>query len=221
MAEQSPSIDVLEKDIEWSSSIGVTIPVSSVEVHQRVESITPTLLENGVLRILSVIKLFALVSTEQEQKHLFNPAKLFTNDLRIDTFVNLNSGASKDDIISIDHRVTVSSAVPRPDSIIVKGILKLKVNYVIHLVLDGAVTDFFSGAPINGAAVNVRSLENHEILASTNTGGNGMYFFNNISPGVYLVEALTDSHEPEQKVSVIKTRDIVNFVLHKRTPSGL
>lgn len=215
MAEQSPSIDVLEKDIDWSSSIGVTMTVSGVEVYQRVEKISPTLLDNGVLRIQAVLKLFAVVTSEQKEKHIFNPAKVFTNDVEINSYVNLHAEISREDITSIDHQVVIKTSVPRPDKIIVSGTLKLKINYIVHLVLDGAVTEFLNGAPINGATINARNLENQEIVASTNTGSNGRYFFNNLPSGVYLVEALTDSHKPEQKVSVIKTRDTVNFVLHK------
>lgn len=215
MAEQSPSIDVLEKDIDWSGSIGVTMPVSSVEVHQRVEKISHTLLDNGVLRIQIVLKLFAVVTTEQEQKHIFKPAKIFTNNMEINAFVNLHAEISREDITSIDHHVIIKSFVPRPDMIIVSGTLKLKVNYVVHLVLDGVVTDFSSGAPINGATINAMTLEKHEIVSSTSTGKNGSYYFNNLPPGAYLIEAITDSHKPERKVSVIKARDTVSFVLHK------
>jgi len=215
VAEQSPSIDVLEKDIDWSSSIGVTMPVSGVEVHQRVEKINPTLLDNGVLRIQALLKLFAVVTTEQEQKHIFNPAKIFTHDVEINTFANLHAEISREDITSIEHQVVIKKYVPRPDKIIVNGTLKLKINYVFHLVLDGLVTEFSNGAPINGATINAATLENHEIVASTSTGKNGRYYFNNLPPGAYLIEALTDSHKPDQKVSMVKTRDTVNFVLHK------
>lgn len=92
----------------------------------------------------------------------------------------------------------------------------MKINYVVHLVLDGTVTDFANNSPINGATVNVKDPESSEIKATANTGSNGRYFFNNLTPGIYLIEAHTDSHKPEQKVSVIKTRDTVNFVLHQR-----
>jgi len=37
MADQSPSSDVLEKDIEWSGAIGVTVPVSDANVNQKVD----------------------------------------------------------------------------------------------------------------------------------------------------------------------------------------
>lgn len=48
MTEQNPSVEVKEKDVEWSSTIGVTMPAPGVKVYQRVEKITPYLLENGV-----------------------------------------------------------------------------------------------------------------------------------------------------------------------------
>ncbi|MFA4886262.1 MAG: carboxypeptidase-like regulatory domain-containing protein, partial [Desulfotomaculaceae bacterium] len=79
----------------------------------------------------------------------------------------------------------------------------------------GSVTDFNNSSPINGATVNAKDMESGEIKATTNTGSNGRYFFNNLPPGIYLIEAHTDSHRPEQKVSVIKTKDTVNFVLHQ------
>ncbi|MCL6635571.1 MAG: carboxypeptidase-like regulatory domain-containing protein [Peptococcaceae bacterium] len=215
MAEQSPSIEVMEKDIVWSSSIGVTMPVSGAEVYQRVEKIDPALLDNGVLRIQALLKLFAVVTPVPEHKHIFKPAGVFTSDVEINSFINLHADISRQDITSIEHQVIIKNYVPRPDNIIVSGVLKLKISYVVHLVLDGTVTDFASGAPVNGATVNARSLENREIVASTSTGPGGRYFFNNLPPGVYLIEASTDTHRPDQKVSVIKTRDTVNFVLHK------
>lgn len=215
MAEQSPFIEVLEKNIKWSSLVGITIPISGVKVYQRVEKLDPILLDNGILRILAVLKLFAVVTTEQEQKHLFKPAKVFTNDVKISSFINLHADISREDINSIDYQVNIKNYMPRPDKIIVSGTLKLRISYVIYLVLEGSVIDFSSCAPINGATVNARTLESHEIVASTNTDKNGRYFFSSLPPGTYLVEALTESHKPQQKVSVIKTRDTVDFVLHR------
>lgn len=146
---------------------------------------------------------------------LYFAGRLFGDDVEINSFANLHAEISREDITSIEHQVVIKSYVPRPDKIIVSGTLKLKINYVVHLVLDGLVTEFLNGAPINGATINAMTLENHEIVASTNTGKNGRYFFINLPPGAYLIEALTDSHKPEQKVSVVKTRDKVNFVLHR------
>lgn len=215
MAEQSPSIDVLEKEIDWSSTIGVTMPVSGAEVYQRVERITPNLLENGVLRIEAVLKLFAVVTTVQDQKHVFKPARVFTKDVEINSFITLHNEITRDDIISIEHQEEIKNHVLRPDNINVSGVLRLKISYAVHLVLDGTVTDFATGAPLNGATINVMHLENRATVASASTGSNGRYFFKNLPPGIYLLEALNDTHKPEQKVSVIKNRDTVNFVLHK------
>ena len=215
MAEQSPSIDVLEKEIDWSSTVGITMPISSAEVYQRVENIVPSLLENGVLRIQATLKLFAVVSSTQQQKHVFNPAKMFTKDVELNTFITLHNGITREDIISIEHQEEIKNFVPRPDNIIVSGVLRLKISYAVHLVLDGTVTDFATGAPINGATLNVMHIENRELAASTNTGSNGRFFFKNLPPGIYLLEALNEGHKPEHKVSVIKTRDTVIFVLHR------
>ncbi|HOV79268.1 MAG TPA: carboxypeptidase-like regulatory domain-containing protein [Bacillota bacterium] len=215
MDVQSPAAEVYEKVIDWSSSIGVTVPVSEVEVYQRMEKITPNLLDRGVLRIQAVIKLFAVVTSKQEHKHLFNPARVFTSNVEIDSFLNLNTEVGREDIISIDHQVEIKNCFPRPDKIIVRGALKLKINYVVHLALDGKVADFLNGSPINGATINARKINSQDIVASTSTGSDGRYFFNNLPPGIYLIEAITDSHKPQRKVSVIKTRDTVNFVLHK------
>ncbi len=215
MTEQDPSIKTLEKEIDWTSSIGVTIPVYDATVYQRMEKINPTLLDDGVLRIQLALKLFAIVTTEHDYKHVLKPAGVFTNDVKINSFIDLHPEIRWEDIMSIDHQVLIKSYAPRPDKIIVNGTLKLNVSYVLHLVLDGTVTEFTSNAPVNGAVINAMDKENREIIASTNTGSNGRYFFNNLSPGIYLIEALTDSHKPEQKISVIKTRDTVNFVLHQ------
>ncbi len=215
MAEQNTITDVFEKDIDWSSTIGVTMPVSDVEVYQRVENIETTLLENGALRIEALLKLFALISSDLEDKHVFNPEKVFSKNLEISTFVNLHPEISREDILSIDHQVIIKNYVTRPDKILINGTLKLKISFMVHLVLDGTVTDFLSKAPINKATVNVRDLESKKIINSATTDNNGRYYFNNLPPGVYLVVAITDNHKPEDKVSVIKARDTVNFVLHK------
>ena len=215
MAEQNPSMDIIEKDIEWSSSIGVTMPVSEVEVYQRVEKIEPSLMDNGDLRIEALLKLFAVVSSDLDQKHIFKPAKLFTNEVELTSFINFSSKISREDILSIDHQAVVKNYAIRPGHIIISGTLALKISYVVHMVLDGSVTDFNNSSPINGATVNAKDMESGEIKATTNTGSNGRYFFNNLPPGIYLIEAHTDSHRPEQKVSVIKTKDTVNFVLHQ------
>lgn len=215
MADQSPSNDVLEKDIDWSTTIGVTVPISDVQVFQRAENIDLKLTDNGILRIQASLKLFAMVSTGFDDKHIFNPAKVFTNDLDINSFIQLNSKISREDIISVDHELAIKNYAIRPDNIIINGTLKLKIKYVIHLVLDGIVVDFASNSSINGATINVKDLESGEITATATTGSNGRYFFNHLLPGIYLVEALTDKHKPEQKISVIKTRDTVNFVLHQ------
>ncbi len=215
MADQDPSTGKIEKYVDWSSSIGVTMPVSEVEIYQRVERIEPSLMDNGELRIEALLKLFAVVSSDLDQKHIFKPAKLFTNEVELTSFVSLSSKISREDILSIDHQAVVKNYAIRPGHIIISGTLKLSVNYVLHLVLEGIVTDFVNNSPINGANINVKDIESSEIKATTNTGSNGKYFFNNLSPGIYLIEANTDSHRPEQKISVIKTRDTVNFVLHQ------
>lgn len=215
MAEQDPSTDIIEKDIDWSSSIGVTMPVSEVKVYQRVEKIEPSLMDNGALRVQALIKLFAVVSSGLAQKHIFKPAKVFNNDVEITSFINLNAKISREDILSIDHQAVVKNYSIRPGHIIISGTLALKISYVVHLVLDGSVTDFSNSSPINGATVNAKDMESGEIKASTNTGSNGRYFFNSLPPGIYLIEAHIDSHKPQRKVSVIKTRDTVNFVLHR------
>ncbi|MFA4885931.1 MAG: hypothetical protein WC601_09190, partial [Desulfotomaculaceae bacterium] len=139
MAEQNPSMDIIEKDIEWSSSIGVTMPVSEVEVYQRVEKIEPSLMDNGDLRIEALLKLFAVVSSDLDQKHIFKPAKLFTNEVELTSFINFSSKISREDILSIDHQAVVKNYAIRPGHIIISGTLALKISYVVHMVLDGSV----------------------------------------------------------------------------------
>ena len=215
MDEHSISTQTLEKAMDWRSLVAVNIPVSDIELYHRVEKIEPTLLENGTLRIQTQLKLFAVVAAGKEQKHILDPAKIYTNDLDINMFFNLNADIKREDILSVEHQVIIEDYVPRPDKIIVSGTLTIKISYIIHPLLEGSVTRFSNREPVGGITINVRKIDSDEILSTTSTGSNGKYFFTNLLPGVYLVEALNDSVKPEQKVSVMKTRDTVNFVLHK------
>lgn len=217
MAEQTPSVEVKEKDVEWSSTIGVTMPVPSVEVYQRVEKITPYLLENGVLRVETIVKLFAVANNGGQEKFL-DRRRVFTNTVDINTFIDLQSDVSREDITSIDHQVIIKNFRPRPDKVNVSGTLKLKISYIAHLVLDGTVTSFVNGAPLPGITINIKKLDDSSPIATTSTGGNGRYFFKNLPPGIYLVEATGGEYETGQKVSIVKTRDTVNFVLARPNP---
>lgn len=215
MAAHDISAQTSEKVMDWTSLIPVNMPVSGVELYHRVEKIVPALLENGTLRVQTQLKLFAVVATQKEQKHLFNPSKIYSNNMDINMFFNLNTDMRREDILSVDHQVLIKNYVPRPDKIIVSGTLTIIVGYILHPILEGSVTRFFNGEPVGGITINVRKIDSEEIISTTSTGNNGKYFFGDLPPGVYLVEALTDSIKPVQKISVIHTRDTVNFVLNK------
>lgn len=215
MTKQELLINSLEKEIGWTSSIGVTIPLSNAKVYHRVEKLKPDLLDNGFLRVQLILKLIAIVASKYDSEHVFKPSKVFTNDVEIVSFAELYEGISRNDITSIDNQVKIKNYFLRPDKIIVNGTVNLKISYVVHLGLDGVVTEFLSGAPVKGATVNARDIENNEIIATTKTNSSGRYFFKNLKPGIYLIEAHSESHKPEQKVSVVNARDTVNFSLHK------
>ena len=215
MSDHSPSNVVLERDIDWSGTIGVTVPVSDVQVYQRAENIDLKIINDGIIRVQAALKLFAMVTAGLDEKHIFNPAKIFTNVININSFIHLKSKIKREDIISVDYGLEIKNYAIRPDNIIISGTLKLEIKYLIHLVLDGVVIEFAGNNAINGATINVKDLESGEIKATVTTGSDGRYSFNNMPPGIYLVEAFTDSHKLEQKVSVMKTRDTVNFVLHQ------
>jgi len=212
--KQVTSTQSLEKTMDWTSLVGVNMPVSDVKLYHRVEKIEPTLLANGTLRVQTKLKLFAVVTSENEQQYLFNPGKIYTNDMDITMFFNLNADIKREDILSVEHQVLIKNYVPRPDKIVVFGTLTIKIYYVVHPILEGYVTRFSNGMPVGGITINVKKIDSEEIISTTNTGSDGKYFFNDLPPGVYMVEALTDSPKPQQKVSVINTRDTVNFVLH-------
>lgn len=216
MAEQSPSVEVKEKKVEWSCTIGVSMPVPSVEVYQRVEKVIPHLLENGVLRVETIIKLFAVAN--EEKGNNLDRRRVFSKTVEINTYIELQSDIRREDITSIDHHVIIKNFSPRPDKINVVGTLKLKISYMAHLVLDGTVTSFLNGAPLAGATINIKKPEDSSLIATTSTGGNGRYFFKNLPSGIYLVEATGNDYEAEQKVSIVKNRDTVNFVLAKPNP---
>jgi len=214
MAEQNAAINALKKEIGWTSSIGVTMPVSDAEVYQRVENVKPALLDNGILRVQLTLKLMAVIASAYDNGQVFKPAKVFTNHAEIVSFVSLYEGIKREDITSIDNRVVIKDYFFRPDKIIVNGTLNLKIKYLVHLVLEGLVTEFPGGTPVKGATVNARNPETNDIIAATKTGGNGKYFFKNLKPGIYLIEVHSEAHRPDQKISVVNTRDTVNFSLH-------
>jgi uncharacterized membrane protein len=214
MAEQHAAINALEKKIGWTSSIGVTMPVSNAEIYQRVEKVKPALLDNGILWVQITIKLMAVITSAYNDEQVLKPAKVFTNHAEIISFVYLYEGIKREDITSIDNQVEIEDYFFRPDKIIINGNLNLKIKYLVNLVLEGLVTAFPGGAPLKGATVNVRNTETNDIIATTTTGGNGRYFLKNLKPGIYLIEAHSKTHRSDQKISVVKTRDTVNFSLH-------
>jgi len=171
-------------------------------------------MENALLQVQILIKLFAIVSSKEENKDNISKSTVYTKDVEINTLIELNNEITKEDIVSLDHHVDIEKYHPRPDSIVVNGILKITITYRERLTLSGTVIDFLNKAPIAGATVNIKNWGGDDILASAKTNSKGLYSFNNLSPGVFLLEAVTEFHKPEQKISVIKNKDVVNFVLH-------
>ncbi|MDF9408490.1 MAG: hypothetical protein A4E52_00493 [Pelotomaculum sp. PtaB.Bin013] len=214
MKEQTLTTNNLVKLIKWTRSVDVTIPVSNVEIFQRVEKINTFLMENAILQVQIFIKLFALTSSKEENKANISKSTVFTKDVEINTLIELNNEITKEDIVSLDHQVNIEKYYPRPDSIVVNGTMKITITYIEHLTLSGTVINFLNRMPIAGATINIRNLDSDDILASAKTNSKGLYSFNNLPPGVFLLEAITEFHKPEQKISVIKNKDIVNFVLH-------
>ncbi|MCL6639062.1 MAG: carboxypeptidase-like regulatory domain-containing protein [Firmicutes bacterium] len=215
MNEQNHSVEVLEKEIDWSGSIGVNVPVSDVEVYHRIERFSSEILEQGVLRIETLLKLFAVASNGKNSVTKLIKRSVFTNTIEISSFISLHAEVSRQDIISISHQVFIKNFQPRPDKIIVSGALKIIVSYTVHPVLDGTVLSFATGSPLPGITVSVKKLEDGELVATTTSGANGRYFFDNLPPGIYLVETEGGEYKAEQKVSVVNTRDTVDFVLSK------
>ncbi|OPY59611.1 MAG: Cna protein B-type domain protein [Pelotomaculum sp. PtaU1.Bin035] len=214
MTEQKTLTNTLEKVINWTRSVDITIPISKAEIFQRVENINTMFMENAIIQVQIFLKLFVLDSNTEENKYSFSQSTVFTKEVEINTLINLNTQIDQKDIISIDPQVTIGKYFCRSDRIVVNGTLKIILTYTEHLILSGNVLNFLNKTPIAGATINVRNLDNNDILASTKTDSKGLYSFDYLSPGVYLLEAITESHKPEQKISVIKTRDIVNFILH-------
>lgn len=212
--EKEISTNKLEKVIKWTRSLDVTIPFSKVEMFQRVENMNTKIMQNCIMQIQIFLKLFVLITFPGENAINLNQNKVLTKEVEINSLINLDTEIAKEDIISIDHQVTIEKYFSRAERIIVNGTLKIIMIYKEHLLLSGKVTNFLTRTPIADAIINVKNLDNNEIIASTKTDRKGFYAFDYLSPGVYLLEALTESHKPEQKVSVIKNRDIVNFILH-------
>lgn len=215
MEEQKLFTNTFEKEITWTRSVDVTIPVSNVKIYHRVERVNTLLMENAVLQVQIFLKLFALTPIDEGNRYSLNRSTVFTKEVEISTLIKLNNDITSEDIVSLEHQVIINSYYPRPDSIVVNGNLKIIISHIEHLSLEGSVINFLNKTPIAGATVNIKDYGSGETLASTQTDAKGFYHFNNLAPGVYLLEAFTESHKPEQKVSVVKSKDVVNFVLHK------
>jgi len=205
------------KRINWYGTIPTAEAGAGMKVFPRVESLTHRLLENGVLQINAVIKLFAVPGAGGEPPPCREEARgCYTRVVETSTFIGLRALIEPADIISIHHQVKADKITVRPGRISVIGSLKIEVEYLSPVVLNGRVTVFAAGQPLKGATVKLLDMEGGGELHETVTGSDGAYLFEGIRAGTYLVRAEAPGFEPQEQVAVIMLRDTVNFVLHRK-----
>ncbi|WP_161486003.1 carboxypeptidase-like regulatory domain-containing protein [Desulfotomaculum copahuensis] len=208
------------KEINWYGSVTAGLPVTSgLQVYARVESLAHRLLENGVLQVNAVIKLFAVPGSGKKNGCFGQngqPAVCFTGRVDTSTFIKLRPVKGPQDILSIRHRIKVEKTTARPGRISVIGSLKIEVEYLSPVSLNGRVTVFATGQPLKDAAIKVLDMNEERVLHETATGADGTYIFEGIETGTFLVHAEAEGFEPQEQIAVIMLQDTVNFVLHRR-----
>ena len=218
MSEENAIRKIISKNINWSGVVTVPVHGWTPNVYARVEKLVPSLAwQKNVLQVNVDIKLFVV---EDDQKKLeiaehSDEKKIFTNELQITGYVNMQHSMTIKDIQYVNHNLIIEKTANRPGQVYVKGIVELEIGYIARATLKGAVKQFLTNSPIRDALVTLQELDHEEPLFTAKTGSEGKYNFSNIKAGTFRVVASAEGYETKDSIAVIMLHDKVNFVLHK------
>ncbi len=215
MGKESAVRQQAGKKINWYGSLVVPSGVDEVEVLARVEDVRPQLLENSVLRVDVVARMFALLPARETLAEDRDGRRKLSKNVDITSFIRLRHVNDFNDIVSVHHDITVDKVSARMGRVSVVGTLTLEVTYLSYVILEGTVREFPHNLPVRGALVSVMGMTGDEIIASDHTDRDGRYAFRDLSPGTYRVAVEAEGYESKDQVAVVMLHDRVNFTLHR------
>ncbi|KJS71484.1 MAG: hypothetical protein JL56_14665 [Desulfotomaculum sp. BICA1-6] len=213
MARESAMRQVTNKDINWYGSMGVPTGINNVNVVARVEKVRPSLLENSLLRVDVVIRMFTILPENRTQQGAVQ--KSIEKDIDLVCFVQLRHVEDFKNVVSVQHEIVVDKVSLRMGRVSIVGTLKLEVTYLGYVILEGLVSGFPRNAPVPGALVTVKDAQHQDVLFSTTTGRDGGYIFSELSPGTYRVAVEAEGYRSNEQMAVVMLHDRVNFTLHR------
>lgn len=215
MDKESVVRQVASKEINWYGSIGLPPGSEHVNVLARVEKIVPTLLDNSVLRIDALVKMFAVIPENNDLTAAAAMNKKMVKDIETNSFIQLRNVTGFDKIVAIHHEITVDRTSVRMERVSAVGTLSIKVTYLGYVMLEGVVTEFPGNEPVRGALINVKDINDDRIVQTATTDNEGKYYVKDLDPGTYRVAVEVEGFEGDEKVALVMLRDQVNFVLHR------
>jgi uncharacterized surface anchored protein len=215
MTKENTVRHVAKKEFNWYGSVGVPAGVDSVDVLARVENIRPRLLENSVLRVDVLIRMFVVLPEEGVEMETGTARKKIVKDIDVSSFIQLRNVQDFDQIVSVHHEINVDRVSLRMGRVSTVGTLGLEVTYLGYVVLEGTVSEFPGGVAVRDAQVKVKDLDGGQVLFSTTTDREGKYVFNELGPGTYRVAVEAEGFEGAEQVAVVMLHDQVNFTLHR------
>lgn len=111
MDNESVVRQVAGKDINWYGSIGLPPGAERVNVLARVENVIPLLLDNSVLRIDALVKMFAVIPEHNVATAAASINKKLVKDIETSSFIQLRNVTGFDKIVSIHHDITWTGSV--------------------------------------------------------------------------------------------------------------
>lgn len=214
MENESIVRQVASKEINWYGSIGLPPGAERVNVLARVENVVPLLLDNSVLRIDALVKMFAVIP-DSNAAAADSLNKKLVKDVETSSFIQLRNVTGFDKIVSLHHDIKVDRFSVRMERVSAVGTLSIKVTYLGYVMLEGMVSEFPKNEPIRGALINVKDINDDHVLQTATTGPDGKYYVKDLDPGSYRVAVEAEGYEGSEKVALVMLRDQVNFVLHR------
>ena len=215
MENESVVRQVASKEINWYGSIGLPPGAERVNVLARVENVVPLLLDNSVLRIDALVKMFAVIPENNAAVATDSLNKKLVRDVETSSFIQLRNVTGFDKIVSLHHDIKVDRVSVRMERVSAVGTLSIKVTYLGYVMLEGMVGEFPKNEPIRGALINVKDINDDHVLQTATTGTDGKYYVKDLDPGTYRVVVEAEGYEGNEKVALVMLRDQVNFVLHR------